>query len=187
MARGNAEQKRWAVQAAGAEAGTRVVVVGHGPGVGLGLLASAVAPGGRILGVDPSETMRDMAASRCAAQVADGGVELQDGGAERTGCANASMDAAISVNNVMLLNRPVGFAELFRVLRPGGRPVITVHRHVLDVPAERLRMEADAVGCAGIELNARPRRLNSPAIELLARRPEACDAPEPGASRGWAR
>jgi arsenite methyltransferase len=55
---------------------------------------------------------------------------------------------------------------------PGGRLVITVHRHVLDVPAERLRAEAEAVGFAGIELNTRPPRLNSPAIELLARRSE---------------
>jgi hypothetical protein len=74
-----------------------------------------------------------MAASRCAGQVADGSVELRAGGAERTGCVDASMDAVISVNNVMLWDHPAGFID--------------------------------------VELNERPRRLNSPAVELLARRP----------------
>jgi arsenite methyltransferase len=120
MARGNTEQERWAVQAAEVAAGAQVVVVGHGPGVGLQLVGSAVAPGGRIIGVDPSATMRDMAASRCASLLAEGSLELRDGGAERTGCADASMDAAISVNNVMLWDRRAGFCELFRVLRPVG-------------------------------------------------------------------
>jgi hypothetical protein len=64
--------------------------------------------------------MRDMAASRCASLLAEGSLELRDGGAERTGCADASMDAAISVNNVMLWDRRAGFCELFRVLRPVG-------------------------------------------------------------------
>jgi arsenite methyltransferase len=172
MARGNTEQERWAVHAADVAAGAQVVVVGHGPGIGLQLLGSAVAPGGHIIGVDPSATMRDMAASRCARLLEEGSLELQDGGAERTGCADASMDAAISVNNVMLWDRPAGFAELFRVLRPGGRLVITVHRHVLGVPPERLRGDAEGAGFHVVEVNVRPRRLNSPAIRLLARRPE---------------
>lgn len=168
MARVNAEQERWAVQHAELRPGGRVLVVGHGPGVGLALAASAVEPGGHVVGVDPSATMRELAASRCAAWIAAGRVELREGGAEQTGCADGAMDAVVSVNNVMLWDHPLGFAELHRVLRPGGRLVITVHRHVLGVPAEQLRAEASAAGFTNLTLSVRARPLNSPAVELIA-------------------
>jgi len=171
MVRGNAEQERWAADRAGLAPGQRVLEVGHGPGIGLALAAVAVGPGGRVTGVDPSATMREMAAGRLAREIADGVVEVRDGSAERTGCADASVDAVISVNNVMMWDRPAGFAELFRVLRPGGLLVLTVHRHVLGVPAERLRADAEAAGFDPVELSSRLRRFNSPAIELLAHRP----------------
>lgn len=171
MARGNAEQERWAVERLAPPVGAHLLVVGHGPGVGLALAADRVGPTGRVVGVDPSATMRELAAARCAAAIAAGGVEIRDGSAEHTGCADQSMDAVISVNNVMLWDRQAGLAEAYRVLRPGGRLVITVHRHVLDISPEQLASEVAAVGFVDVSLQLRPRRLNSPAIELLARRP----------------
>jgi ubiquinone/menaquinone biosynthesis C-methylase UbiE len=151
--------------------GAHVLVVGHGPGVGVALAADAVAPDGHVVGVDPSATMRTMAADRCAAQIAAGLVELRDGGAEHTGCGEAVMDAVISVNNVMLWDRPAGFAELHRVLRSGGRLVIIVHRHVLGISPQQLQAEARAAGFVELSLSLRERRFNSPAVELLAQRP----------------
>lgn len=171
MARANAEQERWAVRAAALEPGQRVLVVGHGPGLGLAMAAEAVGRGGRVVGVDPSTTMREMATRRCSGWVDTGVVEVRDGGAEHTGCTAATMDVAISVNNVMLWDRAAGFSELCRVLRPGGRLVITVHRHVLDVSGAQLRAEAETAGFETLELRTRPRRFNSPAIELTAHRP----------------
>jgi ubiquinone/menaquinone biosynthesis C-methylase UbiE len=171
MARGNVEQERWAVQHAELRPGQRVLVVGHGPGVGIALAAVAVAPGGYVVGVDPSATMRQMAAERCATQITASTVELREGTAEKTGCDEDSMDVAISVNNVMLWDRTAGFAELHRVLRPGGRLVVTVHRHVLGSPPEQLQTEAEAAGFTNLSLSIRRRRLNSPAVELLAQRP----------------
>lgn len=78
MARGNATQERWAVQQADLRPGGQVLVVGPGPGVGIALASAAVAPGGHVVGVDPSQTMRQMAATRCASDIAAGRVELRE-------------------------------------------------------------------------------------------------------------
>jgi arsenite methyltransferase len=170
MARGNAEQESWAVGMATLHPGETVLVVGHGPGLGLAMAAEGVTPSGRVIGVDPSETMRQMAAARCAEKVRSGVVELRPGTAEATGCDDGSVDVAVSVNNVMLWDVPSGFRELARVLRPGGRLVVSVHRHVLGVPPETLREHAGEAGFTGVSLALRPRRLNTPAVELLATR-----------------
>jgi arsenite methyltransferase len=170
MARGNAEQEQWAVDSAKLQPGERLLVVGHGPGLGLASAARAVGETGQVVGVDPSETMRRMAAGRCASEVRKGTVVLRAGTTEATGCPPASVDAVISVNNVMLWNLAEGFAELARVLRPGGRLVVTVHRHVLGRPPGELQTTAQAAGFDPVSLDVRERRMNSPAVELLARR-----------------
>lgn len=169
MARGNAEQEQRATDQANLRAGENVVVIGHGPGVGLGLAAKAVSPDGHVVGVEPSETMRDMAAARCETEIKAGVVELRASTADQTGCADNSMDAAISVNNVMLWDRAAGFSELHRVLRPGGRLVVFVHRHVLPVTAAELSAEAAAAGFTELTVSERDRRFNSPAVELTGR------------------
>lgn len=168
MARGNSEQERWAVEHADLSPGAQVVVVGHGPGVGLALAAREVAPDGLVVGVDPSDTMRAMARARCARH--GDLVHVRAGSAEDTGCADSSMAAAVSVNNVMLWDRPAGLAELRRVLRPGGRLVITVHRHVLPVSPEELRDEVAAAGFTVGTFTTRDRRFSSPAVELVGSR-----------------
>ena len=122
-----------------------------------------------MVAVEPSAVMRDVAARRCAEQAASGTVEVRDGTAERTGCPDASVDAVLSVNNVMLWDRQVGLAELARVLRPGGRLVVSVHRHVLDVSPEQLRADVAGAGFADVAVTVRPRRYTSPAVELVAR------------------
>ena len=170
MAFGNREQERVAIAQAALSSGECVLVIGHGPGVGLALAAEAVSPGGHVIGVDPSTEMRAMAAERCVQWIRDGDMELRPGCAEHTGCAADSMDAAISVNNVMLWDRDAGLAEVHRVLRPGGRLIITVHRHVLDVEPSRLKAEVEAAGFVDVTLTLRERRGNSPAVELHARR-----------------
>src|SRR5918997_4246667 len=173
MAYGNSEQERWAVEQAHLAPGQRVLVVGHGPGLGLWLAAAAVSPGGLVVGVDPSSVMRQMATVRCAPAVTAGVVQVREGTAEDTGCADASVDAVISVNNVMLWDRSAGFDELVRVLRPGGRMVVTVHRPVLDVAPETLAQEASEAGLADVTIGVH-RRQHGVKVELLARR-----APEP--------
>ena len=163
MARGNREHERDAIAHATLSSGECALVVGHGLGVGVALALEAVSPGGHVIGVDPSDLMRTMAAERSAGAIQTGDVELRAGSAEHTGCADGSVDAAISVNNVMLWDRAAGFAELHRVLRPGGRLVVTAHRQVQDVEPGRLRAEAEAAGFVDVRVTVKAR-----AVELVA-------------------
>ncbi|MEV0153827.1 methyltransferase domain-containing protein [Micromonospora sp. NPDC050686] len=170
MARGNAEQEREAIERLAPSAGHHLLVVGHGPGVGLALAADRVGPTGQVIGVDPSATMRQLAAERCTAAVAAGVVDIRDGSAEHTGCADQSIDAVVSVNNVMLWDRQAGLAEAYRVLRPHGQLTITVHRHVLNTSPQQLTDDVERAGFVDVSLHVRPRRMNSPAVDLVARR-----------------
>lgn len=70
-----------------------------------------------------------------------------------------------------LWDRPAGFAELVRVLRPGGRLVVSVHRQVLPVGPAELADEARDAGLAEVQAGIHPRQRNEPKAELLAIRP----------------
>ena len=60
--------------------------------------------------------------------VATGRAEVRGGSAEDTGCPDASFDVAVSVNNVpMWSDLDAGMRELRRVVRPGGRVVVSWH------------------------------------------------------------
>ena len=127
MARGNEAAQREVLGLLDVRPGERVLEVGYGPGVLLRLLAEET-PAGAVVGVDPSPVMRRMASRRCAAAVASGRVDPRSGSATDTGVGDGSFDHVVSVNNVPFWGDiPAGFAELHRVLRPGGTAVVAFH------------------------------------------------------------
>ncbi|ASU83225.1 SAM-dependent methyltransferase [Nocardiopsis gilva YIM 90087] len=129
--------------------GAHVLEVGHGPGVLIEMLAAR--PNVTVTGVDPSAEMVRMAQRRNAAAVRDGRVRIRLGGADSTCMDDESVDLVVSVNTVAMWPRlDDGVAEFHRVLRPGGRTVITWHR----VPA-RFRLTAEEF--AAIESAVRDR------------------------------
>jgi arsenite methyltransferase len=91
-----------------------VLVLGHGPGIGL---LEAAARSRNVIGVDPSELMREVARRRCADLIGQGRVRLEPRDAAGTGEPDASGDVALAVNDVIWPDRSAGFAELHRVLR----------------------------------------------------------------------
>lgn len=125
MARGNAATEQHLVEVAGLGPDDSVLVIGPGPGVGVQVAATRAR---RVVAVDPSETMLAACRRRCAPLIARGTVELVHGDAAGTRQPDNSADVVLSVNNVMLWpDLPAAFAELRRVLRPGGRLFVSAH------------------------------------------------------------
>jgi SAM-dependent methyltransferase len=131
--------------------GLDVLEVGHGPGVLLGLLTRTAR---HVTGVDPSTEMRRQAVRAHAGAIADGRLDVRPGDAGTTGLPDDAVDLVVAMNNVAIWpDLDAGVAELHRVLRPGGRLVLSWHggeqparmaRRLL-LPEDRLRRIEDAL------------------------------------------
>ncbi len=102
------------------EAGERVVDLGSGAGMDAFLAAHAVGPTGQVVGIDMTPAM--LTKARDTAQHLDlNNVEFREGYIEELPFDDASVDVVIS-NGVINLapDKHAVFAEVFRVLRPGG-------------------------------------------------------------------
>jgi SAM-dependent methyltransferase len=101
--------------------GQTVLDLGCGAGVDSILAAPKVGPAGRVVGVDMTEEMVQKARANVAAAGITN-IELHHGEADRLPLDDASVDVVIT-NGVfnLCLDKPKVLAEVFRVLRPGGR------------------------------------------------------------------
>jgi SAM-dependent methyltransferase len=101
--------------------GDRVVEVGSGGGFDSIVAGRLVGPGGQVIGVDMTPEM--LAKSRETVRLLElGHVEFREGLAEELPVDDGWADIVIS-NGVLNLvaDKARAFAEIFRVLRPGGR------------------------------------------------------------------
>jgi SAM-dependent methyltransferase len=101
--------------------GERVVDVGSGAGMDSMVAARAVGPDGAVIGVDMTPAMLD----RARTAVSGAGlpwVEFRQGLAERLPVEDRWADLVISNGVINLVPDKAGaYAEIARVLRPGGR------------------------------------------------------------------
>src|SRR4249920_1472580 len=101
--------------------GERVLDLGSGGGIDVLLSAKRVGPTGRAFGVDMTDEMLALAQSN-AAQAGATNVEFLKGHIEALPLPAESIDVVISNCVVNLAaDKPAVFAEIARVLRPGGR------------------------------------------------------------------
>jgi arsenite methyltransferase len=119
--------------------GEKIVDVGSGAGFDSFIAAGQVGPGGHVIGIDMTPEM--LAKSRQTAEALGlAQVEFRDGLAEALPVQDGWADVVISngVINLCADKRAV-FAEIFQVLRPGGRLQFADIANGRPVPAEALR------------------------------------------------
>lgn len=103
-----------------------VLEVGFGAGQGI-KLAAEQAPHGRVMGIDLSEMMVWVATRRNAQAVKAGRVTLAQGTMTALPFADHSFDKIMTIHTFYFWPEPVRvLSELSRVLKPGGRLIITL-------------------------------------------------------------
>jgi len=125
-------------------AGETVLDLGSGAGIDCFLASRQVGPSGRVIGVDMTPEMVERA-RRNAASGDFANVEFRLGEIEALPVADASVDVIIS-NCVLNLSaaKERALAEAYRVLKPGGRVVVSDMVSELPVPSV-LEGDLDAV------------------------------------------
>jgi SAM-dependent methyltransferase len=101
--------------------GETVIDLGSGGGIDCFLAARQVGPAGRVIGVDMTPAMLEKAEAN-RAQLGVPNVEFRQGQIEALPVDEATVDVILS-NCVINLSpdKPAVFAEMLRVLKPGGR------------------------------------------------------------------
>ena len=156
--------------------GETVVDFGSGGGIDCFIAARAVGPRGRVIGIDMTADMVDLA-RRGATEAGLENVEFHLAEMEATPLTEASVDAIIT-NCVINLapDKDRVFAEAFRILRPGGRLMISDLVRTGDAATAATESLGDWVSClAGTELRdvylARIRAAGFERVEVVASEP----------------
>jgi len=124
--------------------GETVLDLGSGAGFDAFLAAREVGPSGRVIGVDMTPEMIERA-RRNADATGHPNVEFHEGRIEALPVVDASVDVVISNCVINLVpDKAAVFRELARVLRPGGRMVVS------DIVLERPLPEAVASSVAAL-------------------------------------
>ena len=138
------------------KAGETIVDLGSGAGIDALIAARQVGPDGKVIGVDMTPEM--LAAARRNAETAGADqVDFREGRLENLPVDDASVDALTSNCVINLVpDKALVFSEIARVLRPGGRLVVSDIVLDGDLPDPIRKSVLAYVGCvAGAERRER--------------------------------
>jgi ubiquinone/menaquinone biosynthesis C-methylase UbiE len=124
MARETGAANRAALDALALEPDDRLLEIGCGHGWTLTAAAQAVTRG-RLVGIDPSDVMLQIARRRNAADLRAGRMELIRATSDLLPLPDGAFDKALAVHTVYFWPHPErDLAEIRRVMAPGGRFVL---------------------------------------------------------------
>ena len=128
--------------------GETVVDLGSGAGIDALLAARAVGQGGRVIGIDMTPEMLERARANSAAAGLTDRVEFREGRLEALPVEDGTVDAVTSNCVINLVpDKARVFAEINRILRPGGRLAVSDVVLERDLPEAVSRDVTAWVGC----------------------------------------
>jgi arsenite methyltransferase len=118
-------QRRATLRALALQPGERVLDIGAGPGLLVAEMAEVVGPSGRVTGLEISDSMLALGGRRCADPSIRDRVTFVKADAVALPFPDGTFDVAVSTQVYeYVTDLKAAFAELHRVLRPGGRALI---------------------------------------------------------------
>jgi arsenite methyltransferase len=118
-------QRRATLRALALQPGERILDIGSGPGLLVAEMAEVVGRSGRVIGLEISDSMLALGRRRCADPSIRERVGFVKADAVALPFPDGTFDAAVSTQVYeYVAGLKAAFAELYRVLRPGGRALI---------------------------------------------------------------
>ena len=153
MNRHNAKMNAFALELLELTPADRVLEIGFGGGV---TLSTLIERAGFVAGIDRSHVMAERAKARYAEVVAAGRAEFREGTVEALPFEAASFDKICTVNTIYFWRSlEAGFAEIHRVLTPGGRAVVgflpKIHMDRMGMPRDIFTARAPEDVVAALE------------------------------------
>lgn len=162
MARTTRLRNEWLLSLLSIRDNDQIIEIGCGPGTLIQRLAEE-APGGSIVGIDPSPIMLSHAAMRNQLAIREGRVHLQAGTATELPFAEASFDKAISANSIPFWpDKEAGLRAMWRILKAGGMIVLVLQprwaktEQEAQAGGEELRDLLTQIGFQQVRLEVKP-------------------------------
>jgi ubiquinone/menaquinone biosynthesis C-methylase UbiE len=122
----NRERNAWTISMLDIQPSDQVLEIGFGPGQAIQEVVK-LAPNAFVAGIDLSDVMVEQARKRNSAAIRSGRVLLQQGAESPLPFEDNKFNKVFAVNSLQFWSNPTeGLQEVRRVLKPGGRVVITI-------------------------------------------------------------